>query len=161
MRARPAGSPVRPRTLVGKWLTAALLEQHELRDQLVAQFPRGPLTDDNQALITTICELAVRAYFGTGYDAHAVPEFAAGVHDRQDGNFSAGPAEVAAVVRAALGETDAGLSEIPPAKAITARILAVTHAFQLLEWDEPAVNYHVAEAEAIVFRQGWQPQLAT
>jgi hypothetical protein len=43
---------------------------------------------------------------------------------------------------------------------MTARVLAVTYVFQLLEWDEPAVNYHVAEAEAIVFRQGWQPQLA-
>jgi hypothetical protein len=115
MRSRPAGSPVRPRTLVGKWLTAALLDQDELRDQLVAQMPRGPVTDDNQALITTICELAVRAYFGTGYDIDAVTEFAAEMHRRQSDDFRPGPAEMAAVVRAALGETDAGLSGIPPA----------------------------------------------
>jgi hypothetical protein len=146
--------------VVGNWLAAVLQGQHERRDELVTQVSEGPVRDDDLALLKAACELAVREYFGADYDVRAVTAFAAEVR-RSQGGFGLGLMEMEAVIRAALGEADVDLSGITPAESGKAGTLAVTHVFQLLEWDESAVNEIVTEAETITFRRGWKPKLAT
>jgi hypothetical protein len=66
---RHAGNSALPRTFVGRWLRAAMLDRPDERDRLVPTLNRGSVTgwnDDEPAVVQAAAELVLRRFFGPG-----------------------------------------------------------------------------------------------
>jgi hypothetical protein len=151
----------RPRTVVGCWLVALVFGPLELRSQLVAQMPEGPLLAGDAAVLQQAGTLALRRYFGRDYELEAITTFAATVRNSIKLPYGADLMDLAAVMRVALGERDVDLGEIP------AEVQGEAHAYSLLTvsrlcgWSETEVNSLVAKAEATTFKRGWKPHVVS
>jgi hypothetical protein len=148
----------RPRTVLGRWMCAALLGRRESRDEFAAQINPGKSgwTGDESAVAAAACELALFRYFPPGYDLREVAEFASLVR-------AAYPQEnldlmqIEAVIRAALGEADVDVRGIPATTASKVHFMCVLGVMVRLKLDEPDLNRLVIEAEEIAFERGWHP----
>jgi hypothetical protein len=162
LRPRSGGSPV-PRTYVGRWLRAIMLRQYELRDRLRLTLNGGRKTgwnDDEPAVVEVACELLLRRFFGTEYDAAAVTAFVADLREAlaDDATFSELKAEKA--IRSALGESDTVTSDITSGQKMGIHLAAIALANGRLGSGAVAVDQVIAEAERIAFERGWHPPLA-
>lgn len=161
---RHSGTSALPRTYVGRWLRAAMLDQPDERDRLVATLNRGSATgwnDDEPAVVEAAAELVLRRFFGPGEaDADRLWWLASVTR--------LGMAEISrpldehhaeAVIRSALGEPASGLAALKPGDKHVLRGTAVTIASINMDLDEAAVDDLLREAERIAFERGWHPPL--
>jgi hypothetical protein len=162
---RRPGASARPRTFVGRWLRAAMLDRRDERDRLVGTLNRGSATgwnDDEPAVVQAAAELVLRRYFGPG---EAVPDKAASLAHA----VTAGLGEIRrpldeqhadAVIRSALGVASPAFDALKPGDKHVLRGLVATAASVMMKLDEAAVDELVREAERITFERGWHPPLA-
>jgi len=69
--------------------------------------------------------------------------------------------EMEAVIRCALGETDAGMTGIPRAEVFEIQIVMAGFIAVKLSWPEPAISELVVQAEHAAFSRGRHPPFAT
>ena len=105
-RARAA----RPRTVMGLWLYALLTGDAERRRRLSGQLNGGRIgfNRDEAGVVQAACELAVRQFWGSGYDVRDITEAVTFMRkaNQARGRTPYGQLEMETVIRAALGETD-------------------------------------------------------
>lgn len=102
--------------MVGMWTRALLMRESELRNKLTGQLNGGKKgwNRDEAGVMQAVCDLAVRWYFGPGYDVRAITEVAPFIReaDQAAGKSPHGQLEMEAVIRHSLGETDVDVSGI-------------------------------------------------
>ncbi len=113
---RSGGTGPQPRTVVGRWLRALLLHDDQERDRLLRQLNRGKAgwSKDEAGVMQAACDLAVLQYFGSDYDVRQISEAVSLMRDAElaGGKTPHRQLEMEAVIRHALGETDAGIQGI-------------------------------------------------
>jgi hypothetical protein len=153
----------RPRTCVGLWLRAALLDQRELRDQLRATLNGGKAgwNYDEPAVVEAVCLVALRRLFPAGLDAHAISAFVSDLRSRIHSTPPPGQLETEALIRAALGDPDVIIRHIPYAEVFQAHTAVIGAACVRFGLNEAAIDQMINEGERIAFAHGWQPPLAS
>lgn len=160
------GSSLSPRTIVGRWLVAALLGQEQLRDQLATRINPGGSgwTDDESAVAEAACEIAVRRHFRPGYDIREVTELAVLLRDLTGEDpgkeFVRDPMQVEAIIRAALGEADVDVSDVMADAKVIVHNMATVFVTATLKFGERDVKELVVKAERKAFKRGWNPPRA-
>jgi len=153
-----------PRTVIGAYLRAVLLDEQERRGQLrgrvnLAQ-PNG-WNDDEYAVVQAVFELQVRRYFGTGDGAGAVPALISKLASLQAENImkQLDLGETEAMIRSALGESGVTTDDIAAYRksAIGVSVMGVIH--QELDLYPTAVDLLIARSEQLAFDRGWHPPL--
>jgi hypothetical protein len=160
-----SGGTALPRTYVGRWLRAAVLDRQEERDRLVRSLNGGNAAgwnDDEPAVVEAAAELVLRQYFGPGEaDANEVswlasvacasmPEVGRNLNDRHAG----------AVIRSALGQpgTDAD-APMSSGERFLLRMAITSLASIRMDLDESRVDELLREAERVAFDRGFHPLL--
>jgi hypothetical protein len=162
---RHPGTSALPRTFVGRWLRAGMLDRRDERDRLVRTLNGGSATgwnDDEPAVVEAAAELVLRRYFGPGEPdpdkaaslAHAVTVGLAEI------KRPLGEQHADAVIRSALGAASPGFDALKPGDRHVLRGAAVSIASAMMELDEAAVDELLREAERLAFERGWHPPLA-
>jgi hypothetical protein len=155
-------SPALPRTYVGRWLRASMLDQRDLRDQLIVTLNGGSnvgWNDEEPAVVEAACELMLRRYFGPGGPgAPEVARLEALIYEATvRENRPIGNELIEAVIRAAIGEAaDPIKNPVDQLRIQTAvaSLLSVRSSLSPL-----AVDEIVREAERTAFERGWHPPL--
>jgi hypothetical protein len=159
--ARPEG---KIRTVAGLWLRALLAWDTEARRALAGRLNGGQQgwNYDEPAVMEAACELAVRRFFGSGYDVREITAAVSWMRSaNQDrGRTSHGQLEMEAVIRSALGEPDVDISGIIPPVLMEIRIAALGYAILKLGLSQPDIAKLIVEAENVAFKQGWNPPLS-
>ncbi len=154
------GSSALPRTFVGRWLRASMLDQREERDRLVHTLNGGSATgwnDDEPAVVEAALELVLQ-YFnddqvGIGELAGLVSAALAADHRQDDGP------KAAALINAALGADASGADQVARMDRFRLNMLAATAASAKLQLEEAGVDAVLREAERLAFERGWHPPL--
>lgn len=154
-----------PRTCVGQWLRAALLQQRELRDRLRPKLNGGRQTgwnDDEPAVVQAACEAAVARFFGADYDVRDVTAFAALLRQAagDDPNPMYDQLKNEAVIRLALGEPDVDTQGITPGQMFSIRGNVLAGVVGKLGLGEADVDQLITDAEKVAVERGWNPPLA-
>lgn len=156
-------SPPKPRTLIGQWLRASVVEDLETRRRLGRKLNGGAdgWNDDEPAVVEAACELAVHQFFGSSYDVRAVTNFVSEVRGRVQGSQTPiNQLETEAVIRSGLGERDVDISDLRRMSLLNIRTIAFVRICIKLALDKQAVDQLIAEAEHVAFDRGWNPPLA-
>jgi hypothetical protein len=161
---RHSGSSALPRTFVGRWLRAAMLDQRDERDRLVRTLNGGSATgwnDDEPAVVEAAAELVLRRFYGTGIaDAEEVTRLASATcvsMAEVKRPLSQQHAEL--VIRSALGETAAGYDALSSGDRFLLQMAVTSLASIRMELDEALVDEVLREAERIAFERGYHPPL--
>ena len=157
-------SPPKPRTLMGQWLRASVVEDIETRRRLSRKLNGGAdgWNDDEPAVVEAACELAVRQFFGSSYDVRAITKFVSEVRGRVQGTQTPiNQLETEAVIRSGLGERDVDISDLKRLSLLNIRTIVFVQICINLALDEQAADQLIAEAEHVAFERGWNPPLAT
>jgi hypothetical protein len=165
LRPKAGGPPTgRPLTVAGLWLRAAIVRDNTLRDQLVHQLDGGAnaWNRDVAGFMQAACDVAVRRYFGPGYDVRAVTELVSFLRraSHDGGITSPGQLEMEAVLRHALGETGVDVKGINARVAFEIQSGVTAFIAWKLELTEPQVDGLIREAEQLAVARGWSPPLA-
>jgi hypothetical protein len=151
-----------PRTVVGRWLRAALLHDTELRRQLQKMLNEGKRgwNDDEPAVVEAACELIAGQYFGVSHDVRDITEVVTEMRAQMKDKEQLDHLKAEALIRAALGEADVSVTDISTKEKFYAGSLVVGFLAAQLELDEAGIGRLVREAERIAFDRGWHPPLA-
>lgn len=159
------GTAALPRTFVGRWLRAAMLDQRDERDRLVATLNRGVAgwNDDEPAVVEAAAELVLRRYFGPGQPdpelarslAYAVTAGLGQIRRPLDERHAD------AVIHSALGEPSPVFDALKPGDKHVLKGTATSIAAVMMDLDEAAVDELLREAERVAFERGWHPPLAS
>jgi hypothetical protein len=143
-------------------MRAALLRQHELRDELRPALNNGHKgwNDDEPAVVQAAGEIILRQYFGAGYDVRAVTDFVSELREAANNNGQLPRLKTEAVIRGALGETDVDTSGISSSEKLNVYFLSTVLARGKLKISDRDVDELIAEAERVAFGRGWHPPLA-
>jgi hypothetical protein len=159
-RSRPA----RPRTHVGLWLRAVLLNGTPEIERLAGQLNGGKpgWNPDEPAVLEAACEQAMRQMFGTVDDRREIRAVVSTLREipLPPGSLKPGHLEMERVVRVALGDRSATLDSIRPSVLLAIRDRLILVAHLKLAWSESDVDALIADAERIAFERGWKPPLA-
>lgn len=160
----PGGSAL-PRTWVGRWLRAAMLDQRDERDRLVAHLNGGSSAgwnDDEPAVVQAAIDLVLKRYFGPGHPDPAVLEelldlvTSALTADKRPQD--AKNAEV--VINFSLGKDSHGVDEVARIHRFRLRAIVVALASEKMDLGDADVSALLREAERLAFERGFQPTLA-
>jgi hypothetical protein len=158
--------PPRPKTLVGQWLLAAILDQRDLRDPLAKSLNRGEpgWNHDEPAVVEAACQIASRKLFPNGADAEEVGAFVARLRSlvlaRKPGGTTAGQEETEAVIHAALGDPDIVLSRFRKSEVLHAQAAVIAGACSKLGLGNATITQMITDGERTAFERGWHPALA-
>ncbi len=163
--SRHPGSSAPPRTFVGRWLRAAMLDRPDERDRLVATLNWGSATgwnDDEPAVVQATAELVLRRFFGPGeaesdkvsWLASAACVSMAEIRRLLDERHAE------AVIRSALGEPAPGFDALTPSDRVVLQGAVASLASINMDVDEASVDELLREAERVAFERGWHPPLA-
>lgn len=160
-RVRPEG---KIQTVVGLWLQAMLVGDAEARRSLTRRLNGGKQgwNYDEPAVVEAACELAVRRFFGSGYDVREITAAVSWMRsaDQAKGKTPHGQLEMEAVIRSALGEADVDIGGIIPPVLMEIRGAALGYAVLKLGLREPEIAELIVEAENVAFKRGWNPPLS-
>lgn len=152
-----------PRTYVGRWLRAGMLDQREERDRLVRTLNGGSATgwnEDEPAVVEAAIELLLNRHFGPGSDPEALGELielVSAVLVADNRPLDVPKAE--ALVDAALLDDACGADQVPRLDRFRLRMLVVVAAAARLNLDEADVDAALREAERVAFERGFHPPL--
>jgi hypothetical protein len=152
----------KPRTYVGRFLRAALLDQREERSRLERRLNGGKSgwNDDEPAVFRAASELMVRRYFLRDVDVREITKFVSDIRAKIHSATPPDQLEAEAVIRAALGEKDIVTDDIRPAEEFNINGLIVGQITRKLRFSEADIDELIADSERIAFEQGWNPPLA-
>jgi hypothetical protein len=152
-----------PRTYVGRWLRAAMLDQRELRDSLTVTLNSGRpgWNDDEPAVAEAACELMLREFFGpAGPDTAAVQRLSVEVsHAYGADKLPISQQDAEAVICASASRANAVAGTVHRGHAVrisstVAAVLAVR-----LGMGDAAVDALLREAERVAYDSGFHPAL--
>jgi hypothetical protein len=150
--------------VVGLFLLAAYTGQVEERRRLGDRLDGGRKgwNLDEPAVVQAACELAVRRFFGTGYDVRQVTNEVTYLREARlaQGRTSEGQLEMEAVIRSALGEADVDVSGIPRSVVFQIQLEIAGFAGLRMSMSDQAFGELVAEGEQVAFARGFSPPLA-
>ena len=151
-----------PRTFVGRWLRAAMLDDRERRDQMVGTFNGGEpgWNDDEPAVVVGCCELMLRRVWPDGLGQADIEWLSASLQAATaDEKSPVRAADVEAVVRAAMRGQDERATTVSPESTtrICGIVAAVLSVINHLTDDE--VTDLVTEAERVALDRGWNPPM--
>jgi hypothetical protein len=154
-RATDSGLESGPRTRIGRWLRAALLD--------VAEGPGQPgrgfddWNDDEPAVVEIACSLIARTYFrGTDQVSGLVAEMVQRIRTSDPP-----PAwEAEAVIRYALGGPQTLLPPVGAAELFRVQGIVLGYLVYKLRLDEAGVDDLISQAEKVAFERGCRPPLA-
>jgi hypothetical protein len=153
-----------PRTVVGRWLSAGVLDDADARTCLGHQLNGGVRgwNDDEPAVVEAACEIAVRKYFGPDPAPEAIAAFVSELHRRvKDSRSPLERHSAEAVVWWALGKRDCEIDGLKRVALFNARGLTAVQICIWLQLDSSDVEELISDAEVIAFERGWNPPLAT
>lgn len=161
---RHSGTSAFPRTFVGRWLRAAMLDQREERDRLVRTLNGGSATgwnDDEPAVVEAAAELVLRRYFGSrAPDPDKEASLSAAVTvGLSEILRPLGEQHADAVIKSALGARSPAFDALKPGDRHVLRAAVVSIASATMELDEATVDELVREAERNAFERGFHPPL--
>jgi hypothetical protein len=154
-----------PRTLVGQWLLAGILDQRDLRDRLGKALNRGQRgwNNDEPAVVEAVCQIASRMLFPTGADGGQVAAFAIRMRElipaRDPHASPAGQEETEAVIHAALEDAGGDLSRFRKSAVFQARGAVIAAACSKLGLTDEAITQMIVDGEQIALQRGWHPPL--
>jgi hypothetical protein len=154
-----------PHTNIGRWLRAAMLDQRELRDELVATLNNGKAVgwnDDEPAVVVACCELTMQRCWRDGPTGAEIEALCAVCEAAftQSGVKPVSGEDIEAVVNAALRGNDERAPGVSPGDSYrTAALLASLLSYQS-DLSEPEVDDLIKKAERIAFDRRWHPVLA-
>jgi hypothetical protein len=150
-----------PRTYVGRWLRAAMLDQRELRDQLATTLDRRREGwNDDVLLVAEIAStLVAPGYFGPVPTEDEIVWLAEIIHqtlasERRDVDAQAAQA----LIKSALGSADS--VDINRGDRFVAVAVMVAFLSQLLHLQQTTADTLIREAERMAFERGAHPPLA-
>jgi hypothetical protein len=156
-------SPSGPQTYVGLWLRASLLgERDEYRRRAgTLNGGRKGWNDDEPAVVSAACELAVRQFFGTSYEARAISDFVSDMR-RKIGCSKTPPGQLdmEALIRTALGEKITDVRYIKRSEILNIQGTVTVNVSDILAFDNQDIDKLLVEAERIARDRGWAPPLA-
>jgi hypothetical protein len=158
---KAAANP-RPRTCVGQWLRAGLLNQEELRDRLKLTLNGGEpgWNYDEPFVVGSVCEIAVRKLFLAGPDAQAVTAFVTDMRSRIHSTTPPDQHVCEVVILDALGDQNADFTDISAGEMFYAQGMVAGMAVRNLGLDEAAIDEMIVEGERGAFAAGRHPPLA-
>jgi hypothetical protein len=164
-RRPPRPAAAHPRTVAGLWLRALLMHDDELRDRLVRKLGGGKpgWNRDEAAVVQAVCDLAVRRYFGPGYDVRAVTEMVSFMRQAELANQHTpyGQLEMEAVIRHALGEPEVDVKGITTDVAFKVQCGVTAVIAWKSDFTESRIDELITEAEELAIGRGFSPPLAT
>lgn len=141
------------------------MQDAELRDRLGRRLNDGKKGSqrDEAGVMQAACDLAVRRYFGPGYDVRAVTQLVSSMREANlaQGKTPHGQVEMEAVIRHALGETDVDVKGINFQAAFEVQGEVMGTITYLLKFTERQVDELITEAEQLAFARGLSPSMAT
>lgn len=153
--------PSVPATVIGQHALAAIVGDTE-RERYLINYLDGPSGGPESAFWLAAAELAVRHYFGSGYDVRAVTALAAEARRISTmGNMEVfSLLDIEAVYRSALGEDNIDLSGIKLVGLDKIRNSMVVLVVLKQAWPELEIRDLIVQAEQITFERGWHLPLA-
>lgn len=150
-----------PRTYVGQWLLAGMLDQRAERQRLSRMLNNGKSgwNADEPAVVGFAFELAVRRLFGKSVDMLEITEFVQDLRSRVHSTAPPDQREAEALIRDVLGEP-VDISGMTTAKIFTTHAAILGGVVLKLALREPDIRQLILESERIAFEQGWNPPLA-
>jgi hypothetical protein len=159
-----SGTTALPRTYVGRWLRAGMLDQREERDRLVRALNGGSATgwnDDEPAVVQAAIELVLSRYYGSraadpsGLESLVTPVNEALVADSHPDDVE----KAEAVIHSAAGDDTRGIEMVARIDRYRLRAVTVALASAQLELSDADVDSVLREAERVAFEQGFHPPL--
>jgi hypothetical protein len=158
-----AEAPPEPRTVVGRWLLAGLLNQVAERERLRPMLNGGESgwNYDEPGTVEAVCEIAVRRYFHRDADVREITAFVSEFRAKIHSIKPPGQLEAEALVRMALGDPDVVVDNISFTDTFHTQAGVALHVVQKLDLDPPEVRQLVIDGERLAFKRGWNPPLYT
>jgi hypothetical protein len=150
-----------PKTYIGLFIQATLLNQPEERRRLIKQLNNGQpgWNRDEPAVAEAAFELALKHMFPADVNVRNITLFVADLLTRLKGIGPLGQLEIEAVIRSGLGDPDVVVDNIPLSMmfnihgAVTGKIVID------LKLKDSEINELVVAAEKLAFERGWKPPL--
>jgi hypothetical protein len=157
----PAQAGARPRTYVGQWLLAGMLDQRAERQRLGRMLNNGRSgwNPDEPAVVGFAFEMAVRRLFPESVDVPEITLFVEELRSRVQRTSPPDQLEAEVLIRDALGEP-VDIGGISAGKIFTTHAAILGFAIQKLALGESDIKQLILESERIAFKQGWNPPLA-
>jgi hypothetical protein len=157
------GPAASPGTYVGRWLSALLLNDNDLRRELTVHLNGGKpgWNDDEPTVLQAVCELALQRFFGESPDVRAVKEFVCEMRRRIAGGGTIPPAQASmeAVIHAALGEEASEISTLKGSELINIRGAVAVGICDFLNLNERQINEMIIAAENMAKAREWAPPI--
>jgi hypothetical protein len=154
-----------PHTHIGRWLRALMLDQRELRDNLVSTLNNGePIgwNDDEPAVVVACCELVIRQCWPDGptqADVEALCALCEAAFT-QGSVKPASPGSIEAVIRATLRGNDDRAPGVSSGDSYRISTLLAGLLADQADLSETEVDELVKKAERAAFDRRWHPPLA-
>lgn len=159
-----SGTTALPRTYVGRWLRAGMLDQREERDRLVRALNGGSATgwnDDEPAVVQAAIELVLSRYYGSrAEDPGGLEGLIALVNEALVADSRPHDGEKArAVIQAAAGDDTRGIEMVARMDRYRLRAVTVALASAQLELSDADVDSVLRAAERVAFERGFHPPM--
>jgi hypothetical protein len=151
----------KPRTVVGQWMLAGLLDHREegtRRGKLLNGGVNG-WNYDEPAVVEIICEIEARRYFSGHTDIRAITAFVAELRAEIHSVTPPGHLEMEALVRLALGDPDVDIHGIKHLDIFVTQGVVAGKLSRKLGLSEAEIVQLIVQAEQLAFERGWHPPL--
>src|SRR5260370_5574589 len=154
-------APMGPRTYVGQWLLATMLNQSSERQRLSRMLNGGKSgwNYDEPAVVEVAFQMAVNRFFPKSVDVREVTALVADMRSRIHSTEPPDQLEAEALIRAALGDQDVVISDIQPMGVFNIHVAITAEATRRFELGKDDIERLVLESERIPFERGWNPPL--
>lgn len=160
-RSRRPRLPGPQRTIVGQWKRALLLRQHKLSNQIIESVSPSVWDRDAVAVVEAMFEIAVPRYFRPPPDEHQLSQWVIELRDAFGEQRTPGNSEIAALIRATLGESDVAIDHIDTEMRLNIYGFVLGLITKKLDMSEPALDELILDGERIAFERGWHPVLVS
>ena len=152
-------------TVIGRFLQAVIAGDTAARRRLQGELNGGlpGWNHDEAGLVQVACELAApRLWAGGDHNAGDIADTVSFVREANQarGKTPPGQAEMEAVIRSALGDTDADTASIIPPVVFEIQAGFTGYVALKLRWPPQLTAALLARAEQVAGQRGWKPPLA-
>lgn len=158
-----AGNLNQPRTHVGQWLMAALLNQQAERKRLALKLfngDKGSWNYDEPAVVIIISEWAVRRLFPQPVDVREITSFVMKMRSMIHNTEPPDQLKTEALIRYALGDRNVDISGIKPDEMFGILGVVLGSVVHKLGITQEEIRKMIIDGENTAFDQGWKPPLA-
>jgi hypothetical protein len=154
--------PVGPRTCIGQWMQAVMLDRQEERRRLAKMTNNGKpgWNRDEPAVVEIAFQLVVRRLFDEPVDVRQITALVRDMRSRIHSTAPPDQLEAEALIRASLGDQDVVVGDISSGKKLLVHITVLGYAVRNLALGEDDIRQLILESEQLAFERGWKPPLA-